>query len=411
MDLARLRQREYVKRLAVNALRREVFEQADPAASDTLLDALRQAEEELSDLERQRAESQATEGTGGVIIDTRRDGPGWSVHEVRGADTTGLEARAVLRMAQLPTSIHHLLDQDEHPLVSCTVHNFGPGTRRLRVVSFLEGYSAKAVDMVELPGNGEVEINQLPTLFPDRVRDVTELTTATVNVLVEDVDGRVELHKTKTVRLLARTAVPLAVSDPQTGRWLDLSRYLGAFVTPNTPAIMSFLRRVAEHHPDRRLVGYQGERDGVTAQVQAIFDTLKATGITYVNSLVAFSPEDGTKTQRIRLPRESLADRQANCIDGTVLVASLLEAMSMNPAIVIIPGHAFVAWETWDDSGEWRYLETTMISSATFEDACTSAEQTADRYRKLSKKMNDPFRFRMWPLQILRSTHRITPLE
>jgi hypothetical protein len=35
MDLARLRQREYVKRLAVNALRREVFEQADPAASDT----------------------------------------------------------------------------------------------------------------------------------------------------------------------------------------------------------------------------------------------------------------------------------------------------------------------------------------------------------------------------------------
>jgi len=177
------------------------------------------------------------------------------------------------------------------------------------------------------------------------------------------------------------------------------------------PDIMSFLRRVAEHHPDQRLVGYQGRRDGVTAQVQAIFDALKATGVTYVNSVVAFSPEDGTLTQRIRLPRESLADREANCIDGTVLVASLLEAMSMNPAIVIIPGHAFLAWETWAGSGEWRHLETTMIDSATFEAACASAERTADRFRELSEQADDPFRFRMWPLQTLRSTHRITPLE
>jgi hypothetical protein len=69
------------------------------------------------------------EGSGGVILDTRRDSGGGLVHEVRGGDTTGLEARAVLQMAHLPTSIRHLLDRDEHPLVS---GDQGDHARRIR---------------------------------------------------------------------------------------------------------------------------------------------------------------------------------------------------------------------------------------------------------------------------------------
>src|SRR4029077_11411867 len=77
----------------------------------------------------------------------------------------------------------------------------------------------------------------------------------------------------------------------------------------------------------------------------------------------------GQITQRTRLPRESLRHKSANCIDGTVLMASLLEAASLHPAIVLVPGHAFVGWETWEGSDEWDYLETTMIASHDFEAA------------------------------------------
>ncbi len=69
------------------------------------------------------------------------------------------------------------------------------------------------------------------------------------------------------------------------------------------------------------------------------------------------------------LPRESLEDKQANCIDGAVLFATLLEAASLNPALVIVPGHAFVAWETWSGSNVWNYLETTMIGTHSFQEA------------------------------------------
>ena len=50
-------------------------------------------------------------------------------------------------------------------------------------------------------------------------------------------------------------------------------------------------------------------------------------------------------------------------------MASLLEAASLQPAIVLVPGHAFVAWETWEGTDEWDYLETTMIASHDFEAA------------------------------------------
>ena len=128
-------------------------------------------------------------------------------------------------------------------------------------------------------------------------------------------------------------------------------RSIGAFITPNAPSLMKFLRLAAERHPDGCLVGYQGDEDHVTPQIKSLFEALKTEAdITYVNSVIDFNPEQGFASQRVRLPRESLADKQANCIDGTVLFASLVEGISMNPAIVIVPGHAFVAWETWCNS-------------------------------------------------------------
>jgi len=80
-----------------------------------------------------------------------------------------------------------------------------------------------------------------------------------------------------------------------------------------------------------------------------------------------------------------------------------------SPAIVVVPGHAFVGWETWDESGEWRYVETTMINKHTFAEASVSAAATATRYAGVDG--GNTRRFRRWPLRQLRSSLRITPME
>lgn len=190
-----------------------------------------------------------------------------------------------------------------------------------------------------------------------------------------------------------------------------MTPYLGAFVTPNAPDVIGFLRTVAGRHSEARLVGYQVAKNLVEPQVQALYEALKDIGITYVNSVIAFDPEEGTASQRIRLPRESLRDRAANCIDGTVLFASLLEAMSLNPGIVLVPGHAFVSWEAWPNSGEWLYLETTMIGSHGYDAARRRGDELAQVYEQQSHQAEEPLMFRRWSVRDLRALRRITPME
>ena len=115
--------------------------------------------------------------------------------------------------------------------------------------------------------------------------------------------------------------------------------------------------------------------------------------------------------QRVRLPRKSIEDKSANCIDGTVLMASLLEAASLNPGIVLIPAHAFLAWETQDGNGQWDYLETVMIGSHDFQAAHQAGQAMAKRQKARAKQFDDSHYFRLLSLPDLRVRRGITPME
>ncbi|HEU4734870.1 MAG TPA: hypothetical protein VFT22_43560, partial [Kofleriaceae bacterium] len=297
-----------------------------------------------------------------------------------GSETTGLEVEVELRMIQVPTSMVHLLD-DRTPLLTYKIKNTRSKKARLKLVSCVVGYSAEAIDTIEVDARAEVELPHFPVFEHDRIALLSETRAACLRTRVEDLDGSVERENTYRVVLLPRTSSYLSVQDAA-GKPIDLTPYLGAWVTPNVPEIMQLIRMAASFHPDRAIVGYQPADapnlgDIATRQVAAIFAALKAQEVVYVNSVAAFNLAGGVFVQRIRLPRESLAARSANCIDGVVLMASALEAASLNPAIVLIPGHAFLAFELAPDSGRWDFVETTMIATSTFEQAQQVGRRTA----------------------------------
>lgn len=412
LDATTLRQELYELRLHATRLQQEILATTDPAALDELLKEAGQVERDISKTETGLREA----GKAGAPAETQ--------HTVtRSSKTTALDATVSLRMTHIPTAIYHLLDTNASPLLEVELVNTAREMRRVRVTARVEGYSADAVATVELDRNGDGtrrNVKLLPTLFPQAIDPVHELTRATITVLVEELiyagDNstrigtavRIENHDSLPIWMLARNSAPLSVRDPQSGEWVDLTRYFGAFVTPNRPEVMAFLRKAADHHPQKRLAGYQSD---VTAQARAIFDALKEEAdITYVNSLIAFNPDESARGQRVRLPRESLAERQANCIDGTLLFASLLEAASLHPAIVVVPGHAFVAWERSPDSGRWAYLETTMIGTNTFAEAQEIGGRKAEFWEKQAAE-GDTGKFRRWPIKELRTAYGITPLE
>jgi hypothetical protein len=388
--------------------RQQLFARPAPGGDEALLRLLAEAETELQRLE--TARTAAGDGSEGVLLDSGGGGekPGGIL---LGAETTAVDARVLLRQSHVPTAIVHLLDPAKTPLVSFSMRYAGDEYVRLRLTSYVEGYSARAIDTVELFPDDEVTVNQLPTFFPARLRHVTELTRATLHIRIDDLDGATEQHSTFPIWLLARTSAYLGLRDPATGAWIDLLPYLGAWVTPNAPGIMRLLRKATALHPAQQLVGYQTGPVGVAQQVEAIYKSLQEEQIRYIHSALCFGITGGEFMQRVRLPREALAHRSANCLDGTVLMASLLEAASLNPAIVLIPGHAFLGWETGPDGGEWDYLETTLVAEADFETARRSGRRLAEQQQAEAARLNAPHLFRRLGLAALRTEQAITPME
>lgn len=356
---------------------------------------LRQLEEELNKLD---AEPREEEPTGPVTFG-----------RFLGPETTKLRVKPTLHLQPLPTGVYHLLDPEDpevNALLSVVVGNEDREIRRICVKATLENLSTTAVRTVEIKPRKEAIIKLLPTLIPERARQITEVQRATLHLIVEDLDGKLESHDTFSIVCMARTSSFNAVQDPGSGQLVDLSHYYGAWVTPHIEPVQQIVRRASDLMAQGSMVGYQQDPDLVGGQVRALFEALKEVGITYVHSVIDYGAPVGHSTQRTRLPRESLATKSANCIDGTVLMASLLEAASLNAAIVLVPGHAIVAWQSWDDEdAAWHYLETTMIGTSTFEEACQAGEKLMENYQKYHPggvkvhKIDDLRKKNIWPME------------
>jgi hypothetical protein len=297
--------------------------------------------------------------------------------------------------------------------LTVTVSTSDGKSRRVKVQAFLEGLSAEAVRTVEIERYKPVTLNLLPTLFPERARAITEVQRATLHVKVDDLDGKPECHDTFPVTCLSRNSSVTAVFDPRTGKSRDLTAYYGAWVTPYAEAVQTCLRRAAGLWEGKMLWGYQQGRDTVPRQVEALYRAVREAGVTYVNSVMDYNAAPGQVTQRTRLPRESLEVRCANCMDGTVLLASLLEGASLRPALVLVPGHAFVGWQTWQgpewdalpDGDKWDFLETTLLATGDFAQARASGQALYQRYQS-----GAPGRLTLHPVAALRA-RGIWPME
>lgn len=371
------------QRSTVQALRAALFSLADPAADDRLLERLAQEQKKLAELKNHVA---ANVGAAKVVAHTIVSP--LLRPRLLGPETTELKVETKLHMQPLPTGIYHLLDPEKDPLFTVTVTNLAAESRRIRVTAYLEGLSAQAVRTLELKPKGEASFPLHPLLLPERARSVTEVQWATLHIVVDilGIPGQggsdrpscpvlCECHNTFPILCLARSSSFNSVRNPETGESVDLTRYYGAWVTPYAELVQERIRRAASLSPDKRLLGYQRNPESVLSQVKALYQSLKEAELTYVNSVIDYGFGPGQITQRTRLPREALLQKSANCIDGVVLMASMLEGASLNPAIVLVPGHAFLGWETWPGSGEFAYLETTMIGSAEFESACVSGSK------------------------------------
>jgi hypothetical protein len=153
---------------------------------------------------------------------------------------------------------------------------------------------------------------------------------------------------------------------------------IASWVTPHDPQVESVLTKAKEFMPGHRLPGYEDwkspaqQRLMTITEARAIYRALQEMGVSYVKSSVTFGHNTDV-SERVRMPGESLHQLSANCIDGVVMYASLFENLGMDPAVILVPGHAYVGVREADHSDKFLYIETAITGRAPFETAVRAA--------------------------------------
>lgn len=191
---------------------------------------------------------------------------------------------------------------------------------------------------------------------------------------------KVVYDQTHPIELMPRDHLPLfRFIDAEKLAITRTSGFIAAWITPNAKPVDTFLSEAKKRAPRETFSGLQS---ATIPQVKALFDELKARGVSYVMDPDVGS--DDVKSQRTRLPTEVLASGNAQCLEGAILYATLLEAIGLEPAVVLVPGHAFVSWRPSPKDGVATplFLETTMTHSAEFEEAMATARGEFETHSK-----------------------------
>lgn len=201
---------------------------------------------------------------------------------------------------------------------------------------------------ITIPFNFSINLERKIEKIP--VESLTKLTDLNLNLSAKDLWGLTEAINTEIIieifqddKILNSKSFPIKLLPlDQWGGVNVLPEMISAFVTPNDPQIASIIHRGASFLEtwtgDPSFDEYQScNPDRVKKQMAAIYEAISELGVIY-STYPASYEESG---QRIRTSRKVIKEKIGTCIDMALLYASCLEAVGINPIIVIIKDHAF----------------------------------------------------------------------
>lgn len=172
-----------------------------------------------------------------------------------------------------------------------------------------------------------------------------------------------EINETYTLRSI--NDCPFFIKDDKTGRTgTSLNYMFAAYVNENHPMVQEILKEAQACHIADAFDGYQSkDPEKVMRQIWAVWNALQRRGIKY-SDVANTTPSEMTFCQTVRFLDQSIDGHQANCVDGSVLMASVLQKIGIKSYLVIIPSHCFLAFDVVPNSAALPTgLETTMLGS------------------------------------------------
>ncbi len=187
-------------------------------------------------------------------------------------------------------------------------------------------------------------------------------------------DGKLLGEKSK--RVPVRSINDCVIAFEEDGKAVNSAWLMSAYVNENHPFIDTILKETLDEGAINSFAGYQKSQDEVLEEMKAIWNNIQNRGFRYSNITRSSGESKTVACQHVRLIGDAIKTAQANCVEGSVLFASIFRKLEMDPFLVLIPGHMFVG--VYLDAKHENYIciETTMVGTSTFEDAVEQGRKT-----------------------------------
>ncbi len=218
----------------------------------------------------------------------------------------------------------------------------------VRVYFFQEGYMDSPTPCAafnQIESGEEIEVDLLAS-FNQEVFSTEGITPLTGNIIVE--------YISKSRPASQNQPVSYELYDKRSLTWDD-DRKVSAFITPADSALQNYTSHI-------RQACREEVRDAFNLPLQTamqVFHALGELGILYQqdpSSPFVEAQGNPVTVDSITLPRDTLKRITGDCDDLTVLYCSLLETAGIETAIITVPGHIYMAFNTKTQSSRYATL-------------------------------------------------------
>lgn len=220
---------------------------------------------------------------------------------------------------------------------------------------------------------GEMIIDPIIKWDYDKLATLSQGGTVTMTCILQ-IDGK-EIDR-KNVIVKYRPINECVYGFATDEEWVDCRWLFAMYVNEDYPEIDKILQEILAVDRDREFVDYQGSAQDFLNQVVWVWEYFSEKGTRYSNVVNTSNVSETVGLQYVRFIDQVLGNAQANCVDGSALLASIYRKIGLDANLIFVPGHCLLAigypgeidmgeYGATDENGGVLLLETTLIGSNT----------------------------------------------
>ncbi len=221
---------------------------------------------------------------------------------------------------------------------------------------------------------GEMEIVPVIKWDYDKLSKLTQGGAVTMTCILE-INGKEIDRINHVVKYRPINECIYCYYDEENDEVIDLSEMFALFVNEDYAQIDKILSEILAVDRDRSFVDYQGEGSDFIKQIYWVWEYFSNKGTRYSNIVNTSNVSEYIGLQHVRFIDEVINNNQANCVDGSCMLASIYRKIGLDVYLVLLPSHCMLAIYSpygvnWgedgvidSENGGFLLMETTMMGN------------------------------------------------